>query len=400
MEDTLLIFIIALIVLLYGFFSKSLENHNISGPMVFMVFGIALSPLLLNIAHLNINDGMVKTIAEIALIIVLFSDSSTINIKKFRDQWKIPARLLFIGLPLTIIFSTYAGTLFFSQESLANLLLMALILAPTDAALGKAVVTDKKLPLKIRSAINVESGLNDGIVFPILITVVLLILSHRELGNDSSWILYLFTQIFVGAIIGAFSGYVGAKLLTKAVKNNWIVESYRNLSPISLAILSFYFAEYFGGNGFISAFVAGVFFGSFSKVIDIKTEAFLEGTGEILILISFLVFGLTFIPATIEYWDLPVLLYALLSLTLFRMLPVALSLTGLKLSLSTKLFIGWFGPRGIASILYVMIVAHKIVDIHGHEKLYAVITLTILLSIILHGLSARPLVKLYTKKES
>ena len=400
MEDTLLIFIIALIVLLYGFFSKSLENHNISGPMVFMVFGIALSPLLLNIAHLNINDGMVKTIAEIALIIVLFSDSSTINIKKFRDQWKIPARLLFIGLPLTIIFSTYAGTLFFSQESLANLLLMALILAPTDAALGKAVVTDKKLPLKIRSAINVESGLNDGIVFPILITVVLLILSHRELGNDSSWILYLFTQIFVGAFIGAFSGYVGAKLLTKAVKNNWIVESYRNLSPISLAILSFYFAEYFGGNGFISAFVAGVFFGSFSKVIDIKTEAFLEGTGEILILISFLVFGLTFIPATIEYWDLPVLLYALLSLTLFRMLPVALSLTGLKLSLSTKLFIGWFGPRGIASILYVMIVAHKIVDIHGHEKLYAVITLTILLSIILHGLSARPLVKLYTKKES
>jgi NhaP-type Na+/H+ or K+/H+ antiporter len=274
MEDTLLIFIIALIVLLYGFFSKILENHNISGPMVFMVFGIGLSPLLLNIAHLEINDTIVKTIAEIALIIVLFSDSSTINIKKFRDQWKIPARLLFIGLPLTIIFSTYAGTLFFSQESLANLLLMALILAPTDAALGKAVVTDKKLPLKIRSAINVESGLNDGIVFPILITVVLLILSHRELGNDSSWILYLFTQISLGTIIGAFNGYVGAKLLTKAVKNNWIIESYRNLSPLSLAILSFYFAEYFGGNGFISAFVAGVFFGSFSKVIDIQTEAF------------------------------------------------------------------------------------------------------------------------------
>jgi NhaP-type Na+/H+ or K+/H+ antiporter len=203
----------------------------------------------------------------------------------------------------------------------------------------------------------------------------------------------------LGTIIGAFNGYAGAKLLTKALENNWITESYRNLSPISLAILSFYFAEYFGGNGFISAFVAGVFFGSFSKVIDIQTEAFLEGAGEILILISFLVFGLTFIPATIEYWDLQVLLYALLSLTLFRMLPVALSLTGLKLSIATKLFIGWFGPRGIASILYVMIVAHKIVDIHGHEKLFAVITITILLSIILHGLSAKPLVKLYGNKK-
>ena len=399
MEDTLIIFIIALIVLLYGFFSKSLEKHNISGPMVFMLFGIVLSPLILNIAHLDINDDIVKTIAEIALIIVLFSDSSTINIKKFKDQWKIPTRLLLIGLPFTILFSTYAGTLFFPQEDLINLLLLALILAPTDAALGKAVVTDKSVPLKIRSAINVESGLNDGIVFPMLITTVLLIVGHKEFGNESSWVPYLLTQIFVGAIIGIFNGYVGAKLLTKAVENNWIRESYRNLSPISLAILSFYFAEYFGGNGFISAFVAGVFFGSFSKVIDIQTEAFLEGTGEILILISFLVFGLTFIPATIAYWDMHVLLYALLSLTLFRMLPVALSLIGLKLSTATKLFIGWFGPRGIASILYIMIVAHEIVDIKGHEKLYAVITLTILLSILLHGLSARPLVKLYSNKE-
>ena len=188
MEDTLIIFIIALIVLLYGFFSKSLENHNISGPMVFMLFGIVLSPLILNIAHLDINDDIVKTIAEIALIIVLFSDSSTINIKKFKDQWRIPTRLLLIGLPLTILFSTYAGTLFFPQEDLINLLLLALILAPTDAALGKAVVTDKSVPLKIRSAINVESGLHDGIVFPMLITTVLLIVRHKELGNDSSWV--------------------------------------------------------------------------------------------------------------------------------------------------------------------------------------------------------------------
>jgi NhaP-type Na+/H+ or K+/H+ antiporter len=399
MEDTLIIFIIALIVLVYGIFSKSLENLNISGPMVFMFFGIVFSPLVLNIAHLDINDDIVKTIAEIALIIVLFSDSSTINIKKFKNQWKIPMRLLLIGLPLTIIFSTYAGTFFFANENLINILLLALILAPTDAALGKAVVSDSTVPLKIRSAINVESGLNDGIVFPMLITVILLIVGHKELGDDSSWLSYLLTQIVLGFIIGAFNGYIGAKLLTKAVENNWSKKSYKNLSPISLAILSFYFAEYFGGNGFISAFVAGVFFGSFSKVIDIETEAFLDGSGEIFILTSFFVFGLTFIPATIAYVDASVIAYALLSLTLFRMLPVALSLSGLNLSLSTKLFIGWFGPRGIASILYIMIVAHMIIDIQGHEKLYATTTLTIFLSIILHGLSAKPFVALYSKKD-
>jgi len=399
MEDTLIIFIIALIVLFYGFFSKILEKYNISGPMVFMFFGILLSPLVLNIAHLDLDDNIVKTIAEIALIIVLFSDSSTINIKKFKDQWKIPTRLLLIGLPLTIVFSTYVGIFFFPNESVINILLLALILAPTDAALGKAVVTDRAVPLKIRSAINVESGLNDGIVFPMLITVVLLIVGHKELGNDNSWITYLLTQISLGFIIGAFNGYVGAKLLTKAVENSWIRESYRNLSPISLAILSFYFAEYFGGNGFISAFVAGVFFGSFSKVIDIQTEAFLEGSGEIFILISFLVFGLTFIPATIEYININIIIYAIFSLTILRMLPVALSLSYMNLSLSTKLFIGWFGPRGIASILYVMIVAHMIINIQGHQQIYATITLTIFLSIILHGLSARPLVKLYSKKD-
>ena len=354
---------------------------------------------MLNIAHLDLDDNIVKTIAEIALIIVLFSDSSTINIKKFKDQWKIPTRLLFIGLPLTIVFSTYVGIFFFPNESVINILLLALILAPTDAALGKAVVTDRAVPLKIRSAINVESGLNDGIVFPMLITVVLLIVGHKELGNDNSWITYLLTQISLGFIIGAFNGYVGAKLLTKAVENSWIRESYRNLSPISLAILSFYFAEYFGGNGFISAFVAGVFFGSFSKVIDIQTEAFLEGSGEIFILISFLVFGLTFIPATIEYININIIIYAIFSLTILRMLPVALSLSYMNLSLSTKLFIGWFGPRGIASILYVMIVAHMIINIQGHQQIYATITLTIFLSIILHGLSARPLVKLYSKKD-
>ena len=397
MEDTLIIFIVALIILLYGFFSKNLENHNISGPMIFMFCGIALSPLVLNIAHIDIDDDMVKTMAEIALIIVLFSDSSTINIKKFNNQWQIPTRLLLIGLPLTIVFSTYAGTFFFHNESLVNLLLLALILAPTDAALGKAVVIDKAIPLKIRSAINVESGLNDGIVFPMLITVTMLIVGHKELGSDNSWVTYLLTQILLGFVIGAFNGFIGAKLLTKSIENNWMRESYRNLSPISLAILSFYFAEYFGGNGFISAFVAGVFFGSFSKVIDIQTEAFLEGSGEIFILISFLVFGLTFIPESIKHIDITVITYAILSLTLYRMLPVALSLSNLNLSLATKLFIGWFGPRGIASILYVMIVAQLIIDIQGHEKLYATITLTIFLSIILHGISAKPFVKLYSK---
>ena len=397
MQETPIILLVALMILLYGLFSKKFALHNISGPMIFLFTGIILSPLVLDVSDLTVDADIIKNIAEIALIIVLFTDSASINLKTSKNKWKISRRLLLIGLPLTIVLSTYAGTLFFPNEALINLFLMALILAPTDAALGKAVVTDTKVPEEIRSNINVESGLNDGIVFPLIITAIELIVSKEDINSNHTWMMFLLEQISLGFFFGALSGFLGAKLLTFALKHGWIEDTYRNLTPISLAILSFYLAEYFGGNGFIAAFMSGMFFGNFSNLIDSRSEVFLESEGEVLILISFTIFGLTFIPETITYWNWTVLLYAICSLTIFRMLPVALSLSGLNLSLASKAFIGWFGPRGIASILYIMIVAHKIENIKGHETLYSVITLTIFLSIILHGLSARGLVTLYTK---
>ncbi len=391
------IFIIALIILVYGSFSKFLQHKNISGPMVFLLVGLLLSPLFLNLIDIPLDSAVIKIIAEVALIVVLFSDSSSLNLKNLKTDWRIPTRLLAIGLPLTIIFSTYVGTLFFPQESLVYIFLMALILAPTDAALGKAVVTDKNVPLKIRESINVESGLNDGIVFPLLITTVLMIVAHEELGADSSIVLYLFEQISIGFGLGALSGFVGAKLLTLVYKKKWVKEIYKNLLPISLAIFSYYVTEHIGGNGFIAAFVSGAFFGNFSEIIDETRESFLESEGEVLILISFLVFGVAFVPASFAFWDTEVVAYSLLSLTVLRILPVALSLSGLGLSRWSKLFIGWFGPRGIASILYVMTVAQSIESISAYDRLFSVITLTILLSIVLHGLSAKPLVNLYVK---
>jgi len=391
-----IIFITALIILIYGFFSSFLEKFNISGPMIFLLIGVLLSSLGLDILNIDLASDAVKMIAEIALIIVLFSDASSLNLKELKKEWKISARLLFIGLPLTILFSSYVATLFFPNEPLLYLILMALILAPTDAALGKAVVTDKLVPKKIRESINVESGLNDGIVFPLLITVVLLIVGGKEIGSDNSWISYLFEQISLGVLLGMVSGFFGAKILTKAVEKGWIKDVYRNLSPVSLAILSYYISEHLGGNGFIAAFVSGAFFGNFSNLMDYQRESFLESEGEVLILISFLVFGLTFIPLTIEFWNMKILLYTILSLTVFRMIPVAISLMGLNLSIFTKLFIGWFGPRGIASILYVMTVAHNTESMN--TTIFSVISLTILLSVVLHGLSAKLLVNLYAKR--
>ena len=396
MEGNSAIIIISMVVLIYGHYSKLLLRFNISGPMIFAGIGVLLSSLGLDVIKDASPDAeIVQITAEIALIIVLFSDASALNLKRLRQEWTIPFRLLFIGLPITIIFAAFMAKLIFPDEAFMYLLLMSLILAPTDAALGKAVVTDKKVPEKIRSSINVESGLNDGIVFPMLITVAAIISAGQ--AGDSSWLSFVAQQIIFGAVIGGSIGYLAAIVSKKAIEKNFIESGYKNLMPIALAIMAYYLSEHFGGNGFISAFFTGLFLGNYNEHIRKNIEDFAESEGELLILISFVIFGFVFIPATIEFWDFKVFLFAALSLTVLRMIPVAISLIGTKFDLATVLFIGWFGPRGIASVLYVLIVVNSLHSIKGHEVIYSVITVTVLFSIILHGLTAQPFSKLYGK---
>lgn len=395
-ENTTILFI-SIVIIVYGYFSKYLFHRNISAPMVFTTLGVLLSPLFFGSDSIDINGDLIQTIAEITLVIVLFGDASALDLQNLKREWQLPARLLAIGLPITIILSTYIATLFFPDQPTIIVLLMALILAPTDAALGKAVVSDKRVPEKIRSTINVESGLNDGIVFPLLITVVAIINSNQPQGTSDGWFLYVLQQISIGAIAGAFVGYSSAILATKAIDRDWIEEDYVNLIPIALAIFSYYFAEHFGGNGFISAFFSGLFLGNNSEKLRENVKNFANSEGEFLIMICFLVFGIAFIPVVVEYWSLKAVIYSLLSLTLFRILPIWISLMGTRLDSYSKLFMAWFGPRGIASILYVLIVIHDLSKDKDLNTIYGVISLTILLSIFLHGLTAIPLSKLYKR---
>jgi NhaP-type Na+/H+ or K+/H+ antiporter len=396
MHEHLVFLGISLVILGYGLFSKLLGRYNISGPMVFTGVGMILSPLVLGGKPINVNAEAIQIVAEITLIIVLFSDAATLNLTQLKANWRLPTRLLFVALPITIILTTLTGLWFFPNEATLYILLLALILAPTDAALGKIVVSDERIPSTVRNTINVESGLNDGIVFPILLTVLAMISSGADTAQ-SGWMGYIAQQIFVGALAGAFVGWAGASLMVKALKKGWMEHQYSNLAPIALAIFSFYFAEHFGGNGYIAAFFSGLFLGNTSEVLREHVESFAESEGEFLIMISFLIFGLVFIPATIAYWDLKALFFAVLSLTVLRMLPVVLSFGFFKVDLATRLFFGWFGPRGIASILYILVAVGELGDIKEHEQIFAVASLTIFLSIILHGLSAQPLAVLYSK---
>lgn len=396
MHEHLTILGITLVILGYGYFSKLFGKYNISGPMVFTAVGILLSTLVLGDKPVGFNTEFVQIIAEIALIVVLFSDAAALDLEQLKKHWRLPTRLLFVALPTTIIFSYFTAQAFFPEETPLNILLLALILAPTDAALGKIVVSDKRIPETVRNTINVESGLNDGIVFPVLLTVLAMITAGSS-SSSEGWMAYIAQQISIGALAGAFIGWSGAKLSQITIKKEWIEHQYLNLIPIALAILSFYFAEHFHGNGYIAAFFAGLFLGNTNKTLKKNVEEFAESEGELLIMISFLVFGLVFVPFMLPYLDLNTWVFALLSLTVLRMLPIVLGFGFFKLDLSTRLFIGWFGPRGIASILYILVAVHHLGNIKGHEQIFAAASLTILLSIILHGLSAKPLAVLYSK---
>ena len=397
MHEHLTILGIALVILGYGYFSRLINRFNISGPMVFTAVGILLSPLGLGDRPIHPDAEAVQIVAEIALIVILFSDAAAINLSHLTRHWRLPTRLLFVAMPLSILLSYFTAKLFFPDQPDLYLLLLALILAPTDAALGKAVVSDKSIPETVRNTINVESGLNDGIAFPVLLTILALIGGGDS--AESGPLAYIVRQIVIGAVAGALVGWVGARLGDRAIRYGWMEHQYRNLIPVALAIFAYYFAEHFGGNGYIAAFFGGLLLGNTSRALRESTEDFAESEGEFLIMLSFLIFGLVFIPATLPYWDLKAWLYALLSLTLLRMLPVILGFGRFRLDLPTRLFIGWFGPRGIASILYILVAVGQLGGIEGHETIYAVASLTILLSILLHGLSAKPLAAIYSRHQ-
>ncbi len=401
MHEHLMILGIALVVLGYGYFSKLLSRYNISGPMIFTAVGVLLSPLGIGSEPVRPNAEVVQIVAEIALIVVLFSDAANINLAHLRPRWRLPNRLLFVAMPISIVLTYLTARLFFPEESSAlYLLLLALILAPTDAALGKAVVSDRRIPEVVRNTINVESGLNDGIVFPVLLMVLALIVGQADGhgGSEIQPLFYIAQQILIGALMGGLVGWLGAKLGRFSIDRGWMEHQYYNLIPLALAIFAFYLAEHFGGNGYIAAFFGGLLLGNSDKELQKHVEEFAESEGELLVMVSFLVFGLVFVPESLPYWDAKALIFALLSLTVLRMLPVLIGFGRFSLDLSTRLFIGWFGPRGIASILYILVAVHQLGGVSGHERIFSVATLTILLSILLHGLSAQPLALWYAKR--
>jgi NhaP-type Na+/H+ or K+/H+ antiporter len=395
MHDYPIIIFAALLAYVFGLFSKLAERSPVTGPMVFVAVGILAGPLGLDWLEVSINAELVRVLAEITLVLILFIDASLIDLPALIRTRGIPLRLLLIGLPLTMGLGILLALPLFPGQSLWLLALMALILSPTDAALGQAVVKSQSVPERIRQAINVESGLNDGIALPPILLCVAVLAGDpaRQLGSGF-WSNFLFTQLIYGPVMGAAVGWLGGLLVDWAARRGWMNDTFQRLASAALAMLAYAAAEEVHGNGFIAAYFAGLLLGVRSHAVRERLQEFGEAEGQQLALFIFLLFGLILVPAALPHWDSRAWIYAVLSLTVIRMLPAALSLVGSGLDRPSVGFIGWFGPRGIASILYLIMVVGKL----GAQKLkyvLAVIVLTVLLSVFAHGVTAVPLSGVY-----
>lgn len=392
--DLELIVALTAVFLIYSLVSGKLSGTIVTAPLLFVVIGFAVGPGGFGVAMINAEHGAIHLVAELTLILVLFTDAARIDLGRVRRDHNLPSRMLLIGLPLTMLFGALVAAFLFPAFSFWEAALLAALLAPTDAALGQAVVSDKIVPVRIRQTINIESGLNDGIALPVVLLLAAVASAHFDVSDSGRWLQFGLLQVTLGPLVGVVVGFAGARLIDTSAAKLWMGQSSQGIAILALAIFSYALAELVGGNGFIATFVAGMIFGNTIRNACTFLFEFMETEGQLLMLLTFFIFGIALLPEGLEHATPLMFVYALLSLTVIRMLPIAVSLLGAGLRPPSWLFLGWFGPRGLASILFVLLILEESQLPHRHEIL-AVTMITVALSVLLHGISAAPYAKFY-----
>ena len=384
---------LAVVVVAYTLVASRLDRWWITGPMVFVAAGAILGPGGLDVLPVSLTNETVLTITELTLALLLFSDASTVRLRDVEGDTGLPRRLLFVGLPLTIVAGALLAYLVFPEVGWGAAALIATILAPTDAALGLAVVTNTAVPVRIRRALNVESGLNDGIATP-FVTLFIAVVAAEEALGDTAWGLEALKQIGLAIVAAVVVGYFGGKLFAFANERGWTSGVSEQIAILALAFLAYQGSVTIGGNGFIAAFAGGILFGAATRGRLAEPVQFTETLGLAGSFVVWSLFGALFVGELLTQ-DLAArpIVYAVLSLTVIRMVPVAIALVGTHLRRDTVAFMGWFGPRGLASVVFSLLALEEIE--RGGAMLLETVTWTILLSVVLHGISASPLAARY-----
>ncbi len=395
--DTGLIVAVAATLVVWGLVSARLERFNISAPMAFVGVGLVLANKPVSAIDINLNGEALRGLAEVTLALLLFSDAARVNLRVLRHDKAVPLRLLIVGLPLTIAIGTGLAVLLFPDLNPWAAAVIAAAVAPTDAALGAQVVEDEHVPERIRRVLNVESGLNDGIATP-FVTFFIAGAVADTVSNSSMSLGSALADLAIGVLGGAAVGLVGALLLRFCTSRGWASPAFRGIGALALALMAYALSIELGGNGFIGAFVGGLAFGTIvhdPKDQDVTLD-FDGQAGELLSLVVWFLFGAVLVTALGDVtWATAA--FVVLALTLARMVPVAISLVGERFSGTTVAFMGWFGPRGLASVVFAVIASDSLHEPDSRVVLSA-ITLTVLVSVVAHGFTAAPWSRRYGQR--
>jgi sodium/hydrogen antiporter len=381
--------VIAATIFAWGIVSARLERADLTAPIVFVAVGAALAAL--GTIDTPSAPESLKPLVEVTLVWVLFSDAARIRVTDLRHDLGRCVRLLGLGLPLTVLLGWALAVWLLPGLDLWLALLVAAALAPTDAALGVPVVTNRAVPSRVRRLITVESGLNDGIATPVVVLAIAGVASVEGLGGAGPGQALL--ELAIGVVVGVAVGAGGGGLLRWARREGWAAEEFTGIAVLALALGAYAGALLVHGNGFVAAFCGGLAFAASAGRRGPAEVGFLEQASGLVSLLVWLAFGAIAVPIMLAGLDLAVVLYAVLSLTLVRMLPVALVLVGAGLDRATVLFVGWFGPRGLASLVFALLALEDLGA--GADHAVSAIAVTVLLSVFAHGVTAGPLAARY-----
>jgi NhaP-type Na+/H+ or K+/H+ antiporter len=387
--------VIALGLIAVGVVSRRIDGTPLTPAIIFVGVGLLFGTQALDLIDTSPTGEAVKLLAEATLTVVLFADASRIDLRTLRREYAVPARLLGIGLPLTIALGALLAAAFFGTLSVPEALVLAVLLAPTDAALGQAVVTEPRLPSRIRQGLNVESGLNDGICVPLLFIVLAVAEADAGETGAAHAARIVVEEIGFGIVGGVLAGAFVAAVVVVGTRRRLIDSSWLQILPVAGAALAYGIAAPLGGSGFIAAFVAGMTFGALRRPAEGGELTFLtDELGELLNGVTLLVFGAVLLWPALDGLTWRIGLYAVASLTVVRLLPVAISMLGTGARPPTIAFLGWFGPRGLASIVFAVIVVEE-ADLPHATTILLTTYATVALSVLAHGVTAAPLARRY-----
>lgn len=385
---------IAMFLSAFCMVANRLSGTILTAPMVFLGFGALLAQF--GMVPEQSSEAALHVVAEVALIVLLFLDAAQIDQRALLRRRVWPFRMLAIGLPLGFLFGVALGWVLLPGWPFAVVALIAAILVPTDAALGQAVVTNTDIPERPRRALTVESGLNDGLALPLVLMMAALA-APEAMAPDGGWLLFTLKQVVLGPLVGIGLGLVAGYVLLWAKRTHSTSDVYEGIGALALAGMSYLAATQIGGNGFIAAFAAGLGFGAVVRGQCAFVYEFTESEGQLLSWAAFFLLGAVLVPQAVAHLTLNTFLLILGSLFVVRPLAIWLSLLGTDASPTSRIFFGWFGPRGLATALFALLVAEQLDHGVAEDVIYLAVN-AVWISAVLHGISAAPGATLYARR--